>query len=304
MLPTVPTESEFRWQMELVGRYFNVLPLSEAVDRLYGGALPRRALCVSFDDGYADNCEVALPVAEALGVPLAFFIASGYLDGGRMWNDTIIELFRGIDEPRAVLQRLGMEVDPTTTGDRQRRASAEAVIEQLKHASPEQREERTAWLASRAETALPDDLMMTAEQVRVLAGRGMDIGAHTVTHPILALLDTPSARREIASSKARLEEITGRPIELFAYPNGKAGRDFSDRDADLLGELGFKAAVTTEPGVSSSATPRYGLRRFTPWDRTPARFALRLAMNYGTSSERMRAFDLSGARARSELGSW
>jgi peptidoglycan/xylan/chitin deacetylase (PgdA/CDA1 family) len=295
MLPTVPSAAEFRWQMELVAGWFNVLPLSEAVDRLYAGRLPRRALCVTFDDGYADNHEVALPIAESLGLPLGFFIASGYLDGGIMWNDTVTECFRRTPDPREMSRRLGVEVElPDASLPERRRLAAEAVIERLKHSPPEVRAEGVEWLASRADGPLPQNLMMTSEQIADLARRGMDIGAHTVTHPILALLDGPSARREIAAGKARLEEIVGSPVGLFAYPNGKAGRDFTERDADLLARHGFKAAVTTEPGVSSRATPPFGLRRFTPWDRTPLRFALRLAMNYGTSSERARALDLRG----------
>lgn len=75
--------------------WFNVLPLDEAVKRLKQGALPDRALAITFDDGYADNHDIALPVLKAHGLCATFFVATDFLDGGRMWNDTVIESVRG-----------------------------------------------------------------------------------------------------------------------------------------------------------------------------------------------------------------
>ena len=70
--------------------WFNVLPLDEAVRRLKNGTLPQRAMALTFDDGYADNHDVALPILKRHGLPCAFFIATGFLDGGRMWTPTYI----------------------------------------------------------------------------------------------------------------------------------------------------------------------------------------------------------------------
>ena len=74
--------------------WFNVLPLDEAAQRLAQGTLPARAACLTFDDGYADNHDVALPLLRQHGLPCSFFIATGFLNGGRMWNDTLIEAVR------------------------------------------------------------------------------------------------------------------------------------------------------------------------------------------------------------------
>ncbi len=75
-------------------RWFNVLPLDEAIGRLAGGTLPERAAAITFDDGYADNFTVALPLLRERGSTATFFVATGFLDGGRMLNDTIIEAIR------------------------------------------------------------------------------------------------------------------------------------------------------------------------------------------------------------------
>jgi len=89
-----PTAAEFESQIRALSRFFTPLALGEAVERLRKGTLPAHAACVTFDDGYRDNVDVALPILRRHGVPATFFIATGYLNGGRMWNDTVIESIR------------------------------------------------------------------------------------------------------------------------------------------------------------------------------------------------------------------
>jgi hypothetical protein len=77
-------------------------------------------------------------------------------------------------------------------------------------------------------------------------------------------------------------------VRLFAYPNGKPGRDYSREHVDMVRELGFEAAVSTAWGVGHAASDPYQLPRFTPWDKTPGRFALRLLHNtFRTGAERV-----------------
>jgi peptidoglycan/xylan/chitin deacetylase (PgdA/CDA1 family) len=119
-------------------------------------------------------------------------------------------------------------------------------------------------------------LMLTPENILNLQKNGIEIGAHTVTHPILTSLDDETARLEITAGKADLEEITGRPVRLFAYPNGKPGKDFDARHAAMVREAGFDAAFTTLPGPITRRHDRFGLARSRPWDKTPLMFGLRL----------------------------
>src|SRR5690242_15121760 len=88
--PLVPEQvcaREFDLQLTVLGRWFTVLSLREAAARLRSGTLPMRSACVTFDDGYADNATIALPILRRRGVPATFFLATGFIDGGRMWND-------------------------------------------------------------------------------------------------------------------------------------------------------------------------------------------------------------------------
>jgi len=107
----------------------------------------------------------------------------------------------------------------------------------------------------------------------------MEIGGHTVDHPILRLLDERQARAEIAGGKRRLEEITGAPVTLFAYPNGKPGQDYGPRDVELVREAGFVAAMSTMAGIADRASDVFQVPRATPWDRSPSRFGARLLVN-------------------------
>jgi peptidoglycan/xylan/chitin deacetylase (PgdA/CDA1 family) len=288
--PLAPDEvcaAEFDRQLQVLKRWFSVLPLPEAVAGLRRGTLPSRPACVTFDDGYADNATVALPLLRRHSVPATFFVTTGYLDGGRMWNDSVIETVRSARGDALDARSVGLDELPISTPALRRQAIAK-LLGALKYLPLEERQGRVDRLVSESSGALPSDLMMTADQVRQLHANGMEIGGHTVTHPILAGLDPPRAAREIEDGKRRLEEITGGPVRLFAYPNGKPGRDYSREHVDMVRELGFEAAVSTAWGVGHAASDPYQLPRFTPWDKTPGRFALRLLHNtFRTGAERV-----------------
>jgi len=177
-----PDAARFRWQMELLARHFNPLPLPEAVQRLREGTLPPRAACVTFDDGYADNAEVALPILQSVGVPATFFIAVGYLNGGRMFNDTLIETVRRLPAGEVDLTPEGLGRRTVTT-DNDRVALCKALIGQFKYREPAARNREVEALPERLGIQLPEDLMMRDDQVRQLADVGMEIGGHTLTPP-------------------------------------------------------------------------------------------------------------------------
>lgn len=263
-----------------IGRWFNVLALDEAARRLREGTLPARAAALSFDDGYADNHDVALPVLRELGLPCTFFIATAFLDGGRMWNDTLIETFRRTPRTRLALGGLVPGLEDVACGSTaERRQAIEEVIAKVKYLQPEQRQRCVDEIARRGEAALPDDLMMTSAHVRSMRAAGMLIGAHTVSHPILARLEPSEAQREVRHSKQHLEQLLQEPIRLFAYPNGKPDEDYVQRSVEIVREAGFEAAFSTAWGAASAHSDPMQLPRFTPWERTPLRFGLRALHN-------------------------
>ena len=273
--PDISTAAGFEARMRWLRRVFRILPLSDALTRLRSGNLPGRAMAITFDDGYADNAEVALPVLRRLGIPATFFIATGFLNGGRMWNDTVIETVRGAGGVE--LATPGLDLGPLRcrTQDEQRHAIRE-LLGTLKYYTPERRLALANGLAEACGVALPP-LMMRESQVRELREAGMAIGAHTVQHPILASIGDAAAQQEIAQSKVHLEEILGERVPLFAYPNGKPEQDYTARDAAIVRDLGFDGAVSTAWGTALPSSDPFQLPRFTPWDRGMSRFVARLA---------------------------
>ena len=283
MRPAEPTAEEFGWQMQLLSRHFNVLPLNEAVRRLHAGCLPPRAACVTFDDGYADNATVALPVLQRYGLSATVFVASGYLNGGRMWNDTVVESLRVYDQPVLDLTEIDFPRYDTSSQE-QRRKAAYAIIREGKYLPTGRRDEIASCVAARV-GPLPDHLMLTSSQLRTLHHNGVEIGGHTVSHPILTKLTLEQAREQIQSGKAQLEALLDAPLRVFAYPNGRREKDYSDEHVSLVREAGFEVAVATNWGVSSSATDVLQLPRFTPWDTSAPKYLLRMALNMRQTAE-------------------
>ena len=283
MFPGEVDARRFDAQMALLRRHCHPIPLRAAVAGLADQSLPPRAVAVTFDDGYADNASVALPILQRHGIPATFFITAGYLDGGRMWNDSIIEAVRCTTARSLDLADLGLgtvELDsPLARG-----AVAEAIIGKVKHLDPFERQSRVDSLCRRTAVALPGDLMMTAAQVRELAGSGMEVGAHTMTHPILRSIAVAEARREIDDSRHHLQSITGQTVDGFAYPNGRPQDDYTTRDRDLVEELGFHYALATVNGSATQHSDRFQLPRFTPWDRQPERWLARLMLAFARAA--------------------
>lgn len=290
--PLYPDEMHAARFDELCGwlsAWFNVLPLDHAVDALQRGRLPPRALAITFDDGYADNAEVALPLLQRHRLPATFFVATGFLDGGIMWNDVIVESIRRCPHERVELPAVdGMSLGEWALSDFvQRRAAIRHAIDRVKYLPMSQRLEFVQALAQACSSAVPCDLMMSSAQVRRLVDCGMTVGGHTVSHPILARIDDATARREIADGRERLRALTGTAVDLFAYPNGKPGADYGPLAVDTVRSLGFRAAVSTSWGWADAGTDHFQLPRFTPWDQKKWAFGLRMAANLRRRPEMM-----------------
>jgi len=269
----------FDAQMALIRRHCHPVALADAVPALREGSLPPRAVAVTFDDGYADNAEIALPILLRHGVPATFFVASGFLDGGRMWNDSVAESIRRAPAGTLDLRDLQLGSHQLVSQVQRSRVAAR-VIMSIKRLPQEERQARVEAICERIGVALPDDLMMTSAQVRSLSQAGMEVGAHTVSHPILRTLDEQAARHEIQGNREALERIVGTAVRSFAYPNGKLDDDYTVRDRDLVESLRFDYALSTQRGVASGASDRFQLPRFTPWDRSPGRWLARLLLEY------------------------
>jgi len=190
----------------------------------------------------------------------------GAIERGIMWNDLVIEAHR---------QR-GAAGNGAA-------AATVAALDELKYRPLDERWEAAAELHRQLTGAAAPRLMMTADMVRAMARAGIEIGAHTVNHPILKRQSLEQARREIHGSRDWIADLLGTAPKSFAYPNGRPGRDYDQTHARLVEEAGFESAVSTQWNCARLGTDRFQLPRVTFWDRTPQRFWLRLACTYAES---------------------
>lgn len=139
--------------------------------------------CITFDDGYADNVTLALPILQKHCLHATFFIATAYLNGGRMFNDTVIEAIRRNRGDKINLAALGLGRHDVASP--QARINAiNKILPKVKYLPVGQWEESVAELARMlSDIPLPDDLMITTAQLKALHTAGMEIGGHTSHHP-------------------------------------------------------------------------------------------------------------------------
>lgn len=292
LIPGMCDVERFRSQLAVMKRWFNVLPLSDAIERSADGSLPPRTVCITFDDGYRDNVDIALPMLRDAGLHATFFIATGYLNDGIMWNDQVIHAVRF--QPAGTWDLTGIGLGRCEVSDMaSRRALFAQIITHLKHREPAQRAAAAQSLYD-ASPGPRERLMMTDGELASLHEAGMAIGGHTVSHPILTRLHPDAAREELSAGRARLAALTGAPVSLFAYPNGKADQDYDASHAALAQDVGFDAALSTVWGYADAASPRYELPRVGLEWESGWRFAVKLyRCFFEAQAGRARALDVA-----------
>jgi peptidoglycan/xylan/chitin deacetylase (PgdA/CDA1 family) len=285
----------FGGQMEALARDWSPLTLAELVEGFARRQLPERAVAVTFDDGYADNLEIAAPILVEHRIPATLFVATDLVDAGDPpWWDHLTSLLL---EPA----RLPPTLTLSSGGDRwrvpplaadERRSSPNAPPPWDAEPGTRLRAFYEVWLALRAldaptrEAALDEiaewggaprasrRVLLTWEQVRELAALpGFALGGHTLTHPALPTCSHQDARAEIAGGADRLRARAGVEVEQFAYPFGAWTRGV----ARLVADLGFRGAYTTDGNAISWSSSPHALPRVPAQNQAPGDFAGLLA---------------------------
>jgi len=235
---------------------FSVLPLHEIVARQgRGDPLPPRACAITFDDGWRDNLEHALPALERRGLSATIFVVTERVGTeGAFWPDEVCRRMGPLrlDRQRELVRSLGAGGggDPVAS-----------VLDRLKQVSEAARLELLALL--REQTASPansgPELLDWADLAQ-LANAGIDIESHGATHAILTGLPDDVVERELRSARAQLLERGHGRRGLLAYPSGRHDK----RIQAIAGRVGYAGAFTTEPGLWDAkseplALPRIGL---------------------------------------------
>ena len=265
------TPKHFAEQLEVLSKYAYPIRLCELVQQLKEGSLQPRSVAVTFDDGYADNLYQAKPILEKYAIPATIFICTGYA-GKEFWWDELESL---VMLSQAELSALCLEARgirfvweqskerPETDVDvrmKFHRALYNFLltldVEEQNHAMNTIR----TWSGVSSGKAIAR--AMTHDELMQIVDDGLiEIGAHTLHHPMLPQLSIGRQREEIISSKQDLEALLDRRVDGFAYPNGRA----TDDAKRILREAGFVFACTSLHDVVRPASDLYELTRF--WQR-------------------------------------
>jgi peptidoglycan/xylan/chitin deacetylase (PgdA/CDA1 family) len=262
----IHSEVEFRAQMELLAREFHPVSLDELAKRFQAGHdLPKRSVVVTFDDGYADNYEVAMPILDRFSVPAVFYATVDCVENRKLpWPSRLRFAFRNT--------KLTAWADPLskswTLSDPPHREQAYlAACDVCCRLSGAAQEEFVQRIEQELNARLPVEsgsLMMTYDQLRGLTLRGHIVGSHTITHPNMAQLKPEDAHRELAESKQRLELHMGQPINHFSYPCPALTPHWSERTVEQSRALGYETAVTTDGGLAQRGDNLLRLKRLRP----------------------------------------
>lgn len=291
----------FEEHLEVLRGSVNPLHIRELADAVRSRRLPRRALAITFDDGYVDNLEHARPALERADIPATVFVATGYIGGTReyWWDDLERILLQPGTLPETLNLGIGnseerIELGPARTVSgaalvaskdwrvpapppTPRHALYHHVWTRLYESPAADRAESLAALAAWAGLTTnprPSVRPMTEAEIGSLGSDGLvEIGGHTVTHPSLPHCPPDIQRGEVADSRQRLEAILNRRVDSFAYPHG----DYDDSTEACVRDAGYSGACTTQHRTVRRRTDPYRLPRCAVLDWDGDTFARHLA---------------------------
>jgi peptidoglycan/xylan/chitin deacetylase (PgdA/CDA1 family) len=274
--PGIPT-MEFARQMEVLTERFTLCSLNRLIEGIETGDLPEHAVAVTLDDGYRDNYLNAFPVLKRYAVPATIFLATGVIGSRKtLWHDQVFAAFRQTRASK--LSSFGPE--NTTLSLRslaEKLQSQRQILNYLWSLAAEKRDSTITELCHRLEVEKTESglLMLAWEEVSEMSRNGIQFGAHTVNHPILARLRPDQAEQEISDSKRAIEAVLNTAVTSFAYPVGRSV-DFTASTKAIVEEAGLSCGLTTIFGDNPPGTDLYEIRRIAPWNEDADSFELRL----------------------------
>ncbi len=268
-------ETEFNKQIEYLKKIYNILPLSKAIKELKNGTLKRNSLVITFDDGYKDNYDYAIPILVKHNVHATVFIATEGIESGILWNNAIEQSIiktKNTSIPKGII---GEKIDISSNSLKIK--AIKLLTSVLKRMSNKERTQKVKQLSNQLNAATFDRVTMNAKEISHLVEQGFEIGAHTHSHTILSAENINDCKEEIEVCKAILEKITEQKTKYFAYPNGSFGVDFNSQHRTLINELGFEAAFSTNDGGCFKDSNLFSLSRFMTIKKILPLFALSIA---------------------------
>jgi peptidoglycan/xylan/chitin deacetylase (PgdA/CDA1 family) len=253
----------FAEQVKYLAAHYTLVPLSRLATCLRDRELPPRLAAITIDDGYRDAYEIAFPILREHCAPATVFVVTEFVEGTAwLWTDKARYLTESASERAFEIGIGSRNLRLELNGAASRAVAAALINAALKPLSEEAREaliERLAFeLGVRPPERPPAEYgAINWRQAREMADAGIEIGSHTLTHPILTGLGDARLREEVAQSRDRIQNALGRKVETFCYPNG----DYDLRTQREVAHAGYRLAVTTDVGLNNGRNDPLALRR-------------------------------------------
>jgi peptidoglycan/xylan/chitin deacetylase (PgdA/CDA1 family) len=247
------TPEDFDKHVRELSKRLEIVPAG-SVEWQEGG--PARRIAITIDDGYADQ-SVGAEILARHGVAGTYFISTGFVDNPQhAWWDEIAWLTGGAPAQLPASRWLPDGLDGTTLLPERYRRKVNAAYKTHAGDNGEEFLDALAGWTGRPRLAeeRSADRWMDWDAVRELRKKGMEVGAHSVTHPVLATLTPERQREEITGSVKRLSEELGEPVDLFSYPVG-ARTSFDATTRELLREIGVRRAFSFYGGTNGRSEP-------------------------------------------------
>ena len=272
-------QTEFVKQLIYLKKYFTILPLKEALQKLKGNALTSPTIAITFDDGYQNNFDTAFPILNELQVPATIFLSTRFTDTyDLLWHYRLNEAIQ-LSEKK-VLRWQGVSFPIKQISEKTQ--TYKLLQHQLKKYHHYQLLHELKFIISKlsdTETMPRNPLfrMLDSASIKTMQNSGLiAFGAHTHSHTILSLLSENEQELEIVQSLNKVQELTGSKCDMFAFPNGRK-QDYTQTTLNLLRQNGVEYAVTMTSGFNLKASPKLELRRIGvggSWDMGLFQFAV------------------------------
>lgn len=253
----------FAEQLEYLTSRYDVVPLARIAESITGPEPLPGLAAITIDDGYRDAYEIAYPLLRRYGAPATLFVPVDFIDRRVwLWTDKARFLTRQAPPHRFTAKVNGDELRIELGDQASRRRAADRINSALKQLPDEAKEEMIERLARalgvKAPKSPPAEFgPITWAEAREMRANGVEIGSHTMTHPILTRVEDERLKRELRQSKSRIEEVLKIRIEQFCYPNG----DYDERVQREVAQTGYRIAVTTVSGLNKRGDDPLTLRR-------------------------------------------
>jgi peptidoglycan/xylan/chitin deacetylase (PgdA/CDA1 family) len=281
------TPRHFSEHLDVLRRHALPIAMRDLAAAHQRGRVPSAAVAVTFDDGYADNLHAALPLLERQEIPATVFVTSGFIGARRefWWDELEALLLQPGELPETLWLVVGEKRHEWALGDAvytpaeaerdrawtpydppptARHRAYHAIWRLLQPRTPAEQRAALDSLyeqAGREPRARPGSRALISSELTALAASPLvEIGAHTVDHPVLARIAPEAQRAQVAGSRAALEEQLGAPVRGFAYPFG-GPRDYGRPAVEAVRDAGFDYACAASGGATTRFSSRFQLPR-------------------------------------------